>query len=217
MPTTACRVGNLPYASSEPRTADAFRGPLTPARVLRTIAAMEEALLARALERSLAEIPLVDIHTHLTPDHLAARGLDDILLYHMVISDLASAGCPDRHRLSGEPTEDESRTRIERALPFLPAIANTSCMWGVRIILEELFGWKGPITQATWRRLDALVRERGKKKGRAREIMGQAGIVQSCTDWYRRRDDSVDDVFRYSLEWGFFARCQPGEYDTALY
>ena len=178
---------------------------------------MEEAVLARALERSLAEIPLVDVHTHLSPDHLAARGLHDILLYHMVVSDLASAGCPDRHRLSGEPTDQEAGSRIERALPFLPAVGNTSCMWGVRLILEDLFGWKGPITQASWRRLDGLIRERAGSKGRAREIMARAGIVQSCTDWYRRKDDSVDDLFGYSLEWGFFARCQPGEYDTALY
>jgi hypothetical protein len=44
--------------------------------------------LITSLEEGLATIPLLDIHTHLDASHLAARGLHDIALYHMVISDL---------------------------------------------------------------------------------------------------------------------------------
>jgi len=57
---------------------------------------MDTDALARELAGALAAIPLLDAHTHLDATHLAARGLHDVLLYHMVVSDLVSAGCPDR-------------------------------------------------------------------------------------------------------------------------
>ena len=178
---------------------------------------MDIAALSREMEKSLAAVPLLDAHTHLDATHLSARGLHDILLYHMVISDLVSAGCPDRDRLPENPSDEEARARIERALPFLPAIANTSCSWGLRIILEDLFGWRQPVTAANWRKLDAAIRERGRETGGAREIQGKAGIARSCTELWRRHDGSADAMLQYSLEWAFFARAQWGEYDTALY
>src|SRR5947209_13510822 len=96
--------------------------------------------LVRTLEHALAEIPVFDIHTHLVGGRLGARGLHDILLYHMVISDLYAAGCPSGARLTqypGWPTQQEAQSRIQEALPFLPSIRNTSSFWGVRIILGE--------------------------------------------------------------------------------
>ena len=36
------------------------------------------------LEQALAELPQFDVHTHLVGGRLGARGLHDILLYHMV-------------------------------------------------------------------------------------------------------------------------------------
>jgi glucuronate isomerase len=140
-----------------------------------------------------------------------------VLLYHMVVSDLVSAGCPDRARLSEEPSEEEARSRIERALPYLPGIANTSCSWGVRIILEDLFGWTRPITAANWRKLDGAIRERGGEKGRARSLQAAAGIARSCTELWRRHDGRADALLQYSLEWGFFGRAKRGEHDTALW
>src|ERR1700690_4612244 len=107
----------------------------------------------KVIEEARADVPMLDIHTHLVGGQLGARGLHDVLLYHMVISDLYAAGCPNGSRLTqypGEPSPEEARQRIEEALPFLPTIQNTSCFWGVRIILQELYGWKEPITAANW-------------------------------------------------------------------
>ena len=162
-------------------------------------------------------LPMLDAHTHLDALHPCARGLHDILLYHMVVSDLVSAGCPDRERLPESPSDEEARSRIERALPYFPAISNTSCFWGLRIILEDLYGWRKPITAASWRALDALIRERGKDKAWAREIQSRAGIARSCTELWRRHDGRADAMFQYSLEWAFFGRAKRGEHDTALW
>ena len=59
--------------------------------------------LAEDLERALADTPMLDVHTHLVGGRLGARGLHDILLYHMVVSDLYAAGCPSGSRLTQYP------------------------------------------------------------------------------------------------------------------
>jgi len=48
----------------------------------------------------LMQMPTTDVHTHIRVDVPVARGLHDIMLYHMIITELYSAGCPDGARLS---------------------------------------------------------------------------------------------------------------------
>jgi hypothetical protein len=173
--------------------------------------------LTRTLVDGLAEIPLLDAHTHLDAAHLTARGLDDVLLYHMVVSDLGSAGCPTRERLPEDPTREEANARLAEALPFVPAIRNTSGYWGVRLILRELYGIQPPEDEAGWWRLDGAIRERSGDAAWAREILGRSGIRRASTELWRGRDGSADDVLQYALEWAFFARAQNGMNDIVLY
>src|SRR3978361_774954 len=117
--------------------------------------------IASDLESALAEIPVIDVHTHLVGGKLAARGLHDVLLYHMVVSDLYAAGCPSGARLTqypGWPSREEAHARNVEAIPFLPHARNTSSAWGVRIIFRDLYDWHDEITASNWRKLDALIR-----------------------------------------------------------
>jgi hypothetical protein len=172
------------------------------------------------MERTLAEIPILDVHTHLVGGKLAARGLHDLLLYHMVVSDLYAAGCPSGARLTqfpGWPSKDEAAARIEEALPYLPYIQNTSSYWGLRIILRHHYGWSAPLELSNWKTLDAMIRERANDRSWPREVLVRGGIERSGTELARRGNGHDDDRLQYSLEWGFFTRCQWGEFDTALY
>jgi len=174
----------------------------------------------RLVEEALAEVPTLDIHTHLVGGKLGARGLHDVLLYHMVISDLYAAGCPSGARLMQYPAcpEDaETSHRIEEALPFVPAIQNTSSFWGVRLILRDLYGWSEPVTKDSWRKLDALIRERADDRAWHHSVLDRLNIRRTGTEIARRGKGEDDERLQYALEWGFFTRCQWGEYDTALY
>lgn len=172
------------------------------------------------LEEALAEVPVLDVHTHLVGGQLGARGLHDILLYHMVISDLYSAGCPNGARLTSFPAwpgDAEAHARIQQALPFLPKIQNTSSSWGVRLILEHLYGWRDSITAANWCKLDAIIRERADDRAWHHSIFDRLNIRRTGTEIARRGRGEDDERLQYALEWGFFTRCQWGEFDTALY
>ena len=172
------------------------------------------------LEQALAELPQFDVHTHLVGGRLGAGGLHDVLLYHMVVSDLYAAGCPSGARLTqypGWPERAEAESRIEEALPYVPLIRNTSCAWMLRMILRDLYGWDAPITADNWRRLDAMIRERADDRAWHHSIFDRLNIRRTCAE-YARRGSGVDDArLQYSLEWALFTRCQWGESDTALY
>ena len=172
------------------------------------------------LEQALAEVPLFDVHTHLIDGHLAAKGLHDVMLYHMLITELYAAGCPSGARLTSYPawpSREEARQRIEEALPYLPLIHNTSLSWLLRQTLADLYDWREPLTLDNWQKLDGIIRERSEDRAYAYIIFDRAKIVRSCTEFARRGAAVNRDRLFYSLEWGFFSRCQWGEFDTALY
>jgi hypothetical protein len=174
----------------------------------------------RDLEAALAEMPIIDVHTHLVGGRLAARGLHDILLYHMLISDLYGAGCPSGARLTefpNWPDEAEAHQRIQEAIPYLPHIRNTSIWWVARMILKDLYDWDEPLTADNWRGLDRRVRERADDRAWAHSILDRAHIQRTGAEFARRGQGQDDERLQYSLEWGFFTRTQWGEFDTALY
>jgi len=176
--------------------------------------------LIAEIEQALSELPMFDAHTHLVGGRLGARGLHDILLYHMLVSDLYAAGCPSGARLTqypGWPDVAEAHARIEEALPYLPHVRNTSCSWMARAILSDLYDWRDPVAADNWQRLDAVIRERADDRAWHHSILDRLHIQRTCAEHARRGAGQDDDRLQYSLEWAFFTRCQWGEFDTALY
>ncbi|MCY3022277.1 MAG: hypothetical protein NTW87_24970 [Planctomycetota bacterium] len=176
--------------------------------------------LEQQLFEAFGTLPLLDVHTHFAGGKLGARGLHDIILYHMLVSDLYAAGCPTGKRLTefpGWPDRAECHQRLEEAVPYLEHIRNTSGWWGARTILADLYGWRQPITASNWRQLDDLIRERAADAAWHREVLDRINIKRTCAEYARRGDGRDDDRLQYSIEWGMFMRTQWGEYDTAVY
>ena len=177
---------------------------------------MPDAALVGTIEEALTGFQWLDVHTHLDASHLGARGLHDVLLYHMVLSDLKSAGMEHNARLSEHPDEAEVTQRIEAALPYLPAIGNTSCMWGVRIILAELYDWPDAVTADNWRAIHDRIKERNGDARWHREMMRKAGVARAMTEWARRHDGGADDILDYCYELAFFSRAKAGVHDIPV-
>ena len=169
------------------------------------------------LRKRIGDIEAIDAHTHVNASHMTARGLHDILLYHMVISDLYAAGCPSGARLSEDPDEREAAGRIEEAIPLLEHIQNTSCYWLMRTILSDLYDWRQTITLGNWRELDGRIRRRSADPDWPREVVRRAHVEKLCTELPLRGDGSHDDILLCSLEWAFFMRNQWGVFDAPLY
>jgi glucuronate isomerase len=169
----------------------------------------------KRLSGEIGKIPLIDVHTHTDLSHLSARGLHDVLLYHMVISELYSAGCPDGNRLSEWPDEKEAETRLKNAIPYIKHVQYSSCFSIAKRILRDLYGFSGDITNENWRQADRVIREKY-KNGYADEILKKANITYINTE-YCRKHDLEKAKFFYSLEWAFFTRNQYGVYDAPLF
>lgn len=175
---------------------------------------------ARETEQALAEVPVLDAHSHLPADKLAARGLHDILLYHMLVTELYAAGCPNGARLTQYPDwpdKEEAHARLEEAMPHFLFIQNTSTFWAARLILADLYDWCEPVTTDNWRKLDAIIRERADDRRWQREVLDRVNIRRTATELARRGSGQDDDRLQYVLEWAMFTRCQWSEFDTALY
>ena len=184
---------------------------------------MTSTTLRDDLEQALAELPILDVHSHLMSGQLPARGLHDILLYHMVITDLYAAGCPNGANLTDYPSTpslEEAHQRLEQAVPYLRHIRNGSMAWGLRLIFRDLYGWDEPLTPGNWRRLDSLIRERAADRPWADSVLDRCRIQRTSAELRLRgagpTAGQADDRLQYSIEWGCFTRNQPGEMDTAL-
>lgn len=172
---------------------------------------------AKEIFEAILELPVYDIHSHIEGDSPGALGLHDVLLYHMVVSDLYSAGCPDGGRVVDRSDPAETQERLKRAVRFLPHIRNTSSFWGVRLIAKDLYGWTEPIDPESWPRLHAAITERASDAGWHREVLERSRARRITTELARRGNGRLDDVCDYSLEWAFFARTQHGIGDAPLY
>jgi hypothetical protein len=175
--------------------------------------------LVRTLEHALAEVPVFDVRTHLVAGKLSARGLHDLLFDPMLAGDLYAAGCPPGDRRPAFPrglSQAEEQRRTEEAISFLPHIQYTSCFWGLRLILADLYEWNRPITPDNWRRLDSMIREHAGDRNWQHGVLDRLNIRRSLTDLAHRGHGEDDDRLQYTLEAPGFTKCQDGEYDTAL-
>ena len=122
----------------------------------------------------------IDIHTHLTTNRLMARGLDDIMLYHMLNTELYAAGAPIGARVNENRDEREAIARVEAAIPYLDRVRNTAIFWIFKRILSDLYDWHNDVTLENWRRLDDRIKEyNSDDEGRARSVLQQLYIQRS--------------------------------------
>jgi len=133
------------------------------------------------------EIPILDVHSHISADHPQANDLSDILFYHFVRREVYSAGLPDDNFLVSQAPLSE---RMAYFLPYLEYIENTTTFWCLRKISEDIYGIAGGINQHNWKRLKQRIEEKREDGSWPRKVMDKANIEHSliCESKWNREN-----------------------------
>ena len=128
------------------------------------------------LSDEMKEVPVLDMHCHLSGERPAAKNLADIVLYHHVWIEMMSSGM-DQYAVTktglcqegsdpGMPVDE----RIRIALPYLKNIRQTACACLLRTILKDLYGVaEGELTEENY--LDVAEKVKSKSDDWSREIL----------------------------------------------
>ena len=134
--------------------------------------------LYRDILAEIKEIPILDVHSHISTDCPQAKNLSDILFYHFVRREVYSAGLPDDNFLVSQAPLGE---RIARFLPYLEHIEHTTTFWCVRKIIKDIYGIPEGINRHNWQEVEKKIKERGDNNSWSKKIMAKAGIERSLT------------------------------------
>jgi len=88
------------------------------------------------------KLPVLDVHSHLEPDHLHARSLSEVLLYHMVRHPLKSVGWQAPERAA-----DADGQVIREALRYWSRVSNTAFFGYLHEMLSDLYGFRVPLNE----------------------------------------------------------------------
>ncbi|MEM4789134.1 MAG: hypothetical protein QXV06_05020, partial [Ignisphaera sp.] len=115
----------------------------------------------------LIELEVVDIHQHLNPSQLTAKSFEDIIFYHYIVTELASAGM---NREEFEKAQHKDKLLI--ALPFFKYVKNTTTFWCLRQILKNLYGVDvKSIDESNWKEVLEAIEDKQRGSGWAYEVL----------------------------------------------
>ena len=111
-------------------------------------------MLPDDLYERICDLPIIDVHSHLHRDRMAARELRDVVFYHMLLYPLRAAGMAEQTLWPGgrEGSHDPARVYAE-SMPCWRSVASTSFGWALRTILRELYEFDEPIAAESLPRL----------------------------------------------------------------
>lgn len=109
------------------------------------------------IRENLTEIPVVDIHTHINPEKPYADSAEKIILYHYIVTELATAGVP---------RDVLEKADMAKVLRNMEVIKNTSTFWCLLKILKDLYGLGGEkLKPEDWDEVKRTVESNSKSHG----------------------------------------------------
>ncbi len=138
-------------------------------------------MLSEEILREIEKIPVIDVHTHLHRDRLAAQHPADFMLYHMLMYELCAAGAPADLVEPWHSNMGDRDETLKVFLPYFERISNTGFAWCLRTILRDLYEFDEPITADCGPRLRAAVERKTARSGWAREVTERGNIVRSLS------------------------------------
>ncbi len=148
-------------------------------------------------------IPIIDVHSHMNRDQIAAKGLSSVILYHMIRYPLRSAGADPNVIWPGKGREVDDRTQQAEWAKFFPAIANTAFARKLGAMLAELYDFHDPISADSLPRLQEKFDRANADPDWGMEVLDRAGVVRILSahaDVKPIEPGDRRDIFRFTLE-----------------
>ena len=124
--------------------------------------------LLDGLRSRMKNIPVVDIHTHINPEKPWAEEPETILLYHYIVTELATAG------VSRDVLE---RRDMPEVLRNMRLIRNTSTYWCLLRILRDLYGLdEEDLSPERWNETRETMKAASRKPEWVRQVLKKAGV-----------------------------------------
>ncbi|MBD3314237.1 MAG: hypothetical protein GF344_00490 [Chitinivibrionales bacterium] len=139
-------------------------------------------MLSQEIYEALQQIPVVDIHSHLSPTTMAASDPGKILFYHMLRYPMRAAGVPEERlwRPDGDPKGDQ--VSYDCLIDAWPAISSTSFGWALTTILRDLYGFNEPLSRESLARFEERFKEHTGNPNWGTSVLNRAGIADILTN-----------------------------------
>jgi len=169
-------------------------------------------MLQNDLYEALCEVPVIDVHSHINRDQIGAENLQKVLMYHMLLYPLRSAGIDDRTLWPNGLTKaiDLSMDDWFRAWP---AVQHTGFGWMLRTILRDLYEFDKPLTKETLPQLQEAFDSQTSRDDWAKHVLGKGNVVRlfsSVLNVDPLGEDEWDPGIRFTIE--STPGCGKGEY-----
>lgn len=142
---------------------------------------MATAARSKDLYKEIAKMPTIDAHAHLVRHKMSPDSIDDILLYHMVMYPLRSAGAREDYFWHWNDKERQRPSREAIIAEFAkawPGMENTGFAQMLKGILRDLYEFDEPVTVRSLSKLDKAYEKKVSQPDWARQVMKRCNIVR---------------------------------------
>ncbi|MEM1575861.1 MAG: glucuronate isomerase [Nitrososphaerota archaeon] len=124
--------------------------------------------------QSIEKLEIFDIHNHLNPQALSLSNYEDVIFYHYIKTELASAGVPYKYLEESKGVE-----KLKIALPYIKYLRNTSTFWSLIKILNDLYGFEDEeINEKNWKKIIDLLESKKNDETWAKNILKNKAYVK---------------------------------------
>jgi glucuronate isomerase len=158
-------------------------------------------MLRDDLHAEIARIPVIDVHSHLTRDRMAAKDLNMVVFYHMVSYPLRACGVAEDRIWPGANFHG-AQASWDAMFAHWDQIGSTSFGWALRTILRDLYDFDQPLSADTLPALEQAFADRTAREDWGRQVLAKAGVRRVLSS----RIDSAppagehDPTVRFTIE-----------------
>jgi glucuronate isomerase len=119
-------------------------------------------------------IEIIDIHNHLNPQALSLSNYEDVIFYHYIKTELASAGMSYKYL-----EEFKGIEKLKVALQYMKYLRNTSTFWSLIKILKNLYEFEDiEINEKNWIKIIDLLESKKNDETWAKNILKNKAYVK---------------------------------------